>query len=163
MLGDTNAECKRREGRIVKHLYQYKFPIGSLWLAEENGTLTYVGFDEQDQRIRGYQYGNTPFLKEVAHQLEEYFNGQRKQFQLPLAPQGTDFQQKFGGSCKPSLWRNLSYKEIAHRIGNPKACRAVGQANNRVHIHYHPLSSCDRLAENCGYGGVWRSSSFYWS
>lgn len=156
MLGDTNAECKRREGRIVKHLYQYKFPIGSLWLAEENGTLTYVGFDEQDQRIRGYQYGNTPFLKEVAHQLEEYFAGQRKRFQLPLAPQGTDFQQK--------VWRELqaipygetrSYKEVARRIGNPKACRAVGLANNRNPISI--IIPCHRVighrGQLVGYGG----------
>ena len=125
-------------------------------MAEENGKLTNTRFNEQDTRLRGYQYGNTPFLKEVAHQLEEYFNGQRKQFQLPLAPQGTDFQQK--------VWRELqaipygetrSYKEIAHRIGNPKACRAVGQANNRNPISI--IIPCHRVighsGELVGYGG----------
>lgn len=140
----------------MKHFYRYNFPIGSLWLAEENGSLTYAGFDEQDQRLRGYRYGNTPFLQEVAHQLEEYFAGQRKRFQLPLAPQGTDFQQK--------VWRELqaipygetrSYKEIAHRIGNPKACRAVGLANNRNPISI--IIPCHRVighrGQLVGYGG----------
>jgi len=140
----------------VKCFYRYNFPIGPLWLAEKDGNLTYVGFDEQDERLRDHQYSNTPFLKEVAHQLEEYFAGQRKYFQLPLAPQGTDFQLK--------VWRELqaipygetrSYKEIACRIGNPKACRAVGSANNRNPISI--IIPCHRVighrGELVGYGG----------
>lgn len=67
----------------------------------------------------------------VIAQLGEYFAGQRREFDFPLAPLGTPFQQK--------VWKALlsipygetrSYKQLAVSIGNPKACRAVGLANN---------------------------------
>lgn len=68
-------------------------------------------------------------------QLDEYFSGRRKQFDLPLELHGTDFQMR--------VWKALlaipygetrSYKEIAEAIGNPKAVRAVGGANNKNKI-----------------------------
>jgi methylated-DNA-[protein]-cysteine S-methyltransferase len=71
-------------------------------------------------------------LKKAATQFVEYFGGKRKAFDLPLTLQGTDFQI--------SVWKALqsipagetrSYKDVAALIGNPKACRAVGMANNR--------------------------------
>lgn len=69
----------------------------------------------------------------LAHQqLVEYFAGQRQSFDLPLAPAGTPFQQQ----CWQQLQRipfgtTISYAELAQRVGNPKACRAVGAANGR--------------------------------
>jgi methylated-DNA-[protein]-cysteine S-methyltransferase len=71
-------------------------------------------------------------LRETARQLEEYFKGERREFDLPLRLDGTEFQRR--------AWRNLmeipygktrSYGEQAQRIGNPKASRAVGLANGR--------------------------------
>lgn len=71
-------------------------------------------------------------LRETARQLEEYFKGERREFDLPLRLDGTEFQRR--------AWRNLleipygktrSYGEQAERIGNPKASRAVGLANGR--------------------------------
>ena len=73
--------------------------------------------------------GESPLLHKVANQLNEYFRGERKNFDLPINPQGTDFQKK--------VWKALiqiphgattSYKEIASAIGAPKSCRAVGNA-----------------------------------
>jgi methylated-DNA-[protein]-cysteine S-methyltransferase len=69
-------------------------------------------------------------VKEAVRQLKEYFAGRRTEFDLPLAPDGTGFQK--------SVWRHLrdipygetiSYGELARRLGNPKASRAVGAAN----------------------------------
>jgi len=74
----------------------------------------------------------TPLLKRAGKQLMEYLAGERKEFDLPLALEGTEFQQ--------AVWKALlsipygqtrSYSQIAASIGNPKACRAVGMANNR--------------------------------
>lgn len=71
-----------------------------------------------------------PLLKEAAQQLREYFRGERKEFQLPLQLNGTPFQK--------AVWKALlqipygetkSYQDIAESIGNPKAVRAIGQAN----------------------------------
>jgi methylated-DNA-[protein]-cysteine S-methyltransferase len=74
----------------------------------------------------------TAILNSTIRQLEEYFAGQRKAFDLPLAPDGTEFQRK--------VWQALltipygetrSYRDIAEIIGCPKGYRAVGMANNR--------------------------------
>lgn len=73
-----------------------------------------------------------PVLAEAARQLHEYFDGTRRDFDLPLAPEGTEFQQK--------VWRALreipfgetrSYGELARMIRQPTASRAVGLANGR--------------------------------
>ncbi|HOJ79339.1 MAG TPA: methylated-DNA--[protein]-cysteine S-methyltransferase [Clostridiales bacterium] len=77
----------------------------------------------------------TPLIKEAARQLYEYLDGNRKVFDIPLELEGTPFQK--------AVWQALleipygetrSYGEIAERIGNPKAARAVGMANNRNHV-----------------------------
>jgi methylated-DNA-[protein]-cysteine S-methyltransferase len=73
-----------------------------------------------------------PHLKDAYRQLTEYFRGERMTFSLPLNPKGTDFQR--------DVWRRLAeipfgttitYKELATRLGNPRAARAVGGANDR--------------------------------
>lgn len=73
-----------------------------------------------------------PLLLRAREQLEEYFAGSRRSFDLPLSPKGTEFQL--------SVWRALldipygetrTYGQIAHAIGSPKAARAVGMANNK--------------------------------
>ena len=64
-------------------------------------------------------------------QLEEYFAGKRQVFDLPLDMQGTDFQKKVWQSlCDIPYGETRSYKQIAEQIGSPKACRAIGNANN---------------------------------
>ncbi len=101
--------------------------------------------------------GNTPASKNLIHELEiqisEYFKGNLKKFDLPLKPEGTDFQKK--------IWKELlnipygrvsTYTEIAYKTGNPKAVRAVGNA-----CKYNPISiiiPCHRvLRKNGGLGG----------
>lgn len=94
--------------------------------------------------------------KEAVHQLQEYFAGERTVFDLPLAPSGTDFQRSvWDALCEIPYGETRSYKEIAEAIGNPKACRAVGMANNR-----NPISiviPCHRViganGDLVGYGG----------
>lgn len=106
-------------------------PIGRLWLLQEDAAIVRLtGTEPADLAL--YLPEKTPLLAEAERQLTEYFTGQRKAFDLPLAPVGTPFQR--------SVWQALreipygetrTYKEIAEAIGRPKAFRAVGQANNR--------------------------------
>ena len=106
-------------------------PIGRLWLLQEDAAIVCLtGTEPADLSL--YLSEKTPLLAEAERQLTEYFTGQRKAFDLPLAPVGTPFQR--------SVWQALreipygetrTYKEIAEAIGRPKAFRAVGQANNR--------------------------------
>jgi len=76
--------------------------------------------------------GETQLLKKANQQLQEYLIGKRKIFDLPLAPRGTEFQQKVWSSLQEIPYgKTNSYKDIAKNIGNIKACRAVGMANNK--------------------------------
>ncbi len=71
-------------------------------------------------------------LAEAKRQLAEYFAGERREFDLPLGPRGTEFQQRVWAElCRIPFGQTISYGELAARIGQPKASQAVGQANRR--------------------------------
>ncbi len=73
---------------------------------------------------------NKEMCKEVIVQLDEYFNKKRKEFQLPLSIEGTEFRKKVWKALKQIPYGEVrNYSQIAEAIGNPKAVRAVGQAN----------------------------------
>jgi methylated-DNA-[protein]-cysteine S-methyltransferase len=76
--------------------------------------------------------GPNATLDRARVQLEEYFSGNRKQFDLPLAPQGTPFQQEVWHTLATIPYgETISYAQLAQRIGKPTAMRAVGAANGR--------------------------------
>lgn len=105
-------------------------PLGQMALAEEDGALIRLYLPgEGTPRMMPHE---TPLLREGREQILAYLRGERKTFELPLAPRGTPFQ------C--AVWEELrripygttcTYGELAARIGNPRAVRAVGQANHR--------------------------------
>ena len=104
----------------------------------------------------GAQMRTTPLLRRAAAQLDEYFSGRRKQFELPLSLHGTAFQLAcWNALCDIPYGETRSYADIARQIGRPAACRAVGRANGR-----NPLSifvPCHRVigasGQLTGYGG----------
>ena len=115
----------------MKKVFYYETSIGKLGIAEEYGFITNLYFMNMKQPLSAKVY-ETDILKEAYVQLEEYFRGERTEFDLPLNPSGTDFQQ--------TVWSELlnipygetrTYKDIAVAIGNENATRAVGNANNK--------------------------------
>ena len=95
-------------------------------------------------------------LKKAAKQLTEYFAGKRREFDLPLDFTGTGFQKKVWAALLTIPYgETRSYGEIAKQIGNPKACRAVGMANNRNPIAI--ICPCHRVigadGSLVGFGG----------
>lgn len=115
----------------MKNVFYYRTEIGEIGIAEQDATITNIFFGK-DQIPKNSEVNETPIIKETAKQLNEYFAGKRKDFDLPLAPEGTEFQL--------AAWKALitiphgetrSYKQMAEQIGRPKACRAIGMANNR--------------------------------
>ena len=109
-------------------------PFGSLRVAGTARGLTIVGFTEGDPTPRQEQDrqedGGLP--EEAKRQLLEYFAGRRRCFTLPVAPQGTAFQQRVWGELqKIPCGTTTTYREIARQIGQPTAMRAVGSANGR--------------------------------
>ena len=115
----------------MKKIYFYATPMGKMGIAEADGAITDLYFSD-GSLPEGAVVQETELLKKAAAQLNEYFDGQRKGFELPLAAQGTAFQQAVWQALQSIPYgETRSYKEIAEQIGRPKACRAVGMANNR--------------------------------
>lgn len=109
-------------------------PIGELLLAGEDGALCLIGFPEGKMRRdpeANWIYNEAPFEKPIA-QLNEYFSGERQEFDLPLKLNGTVFQLEVLEELRRIPYgETTSYGDIAQRIGRPKAVRAVGAANGR--------------------------------
>lgn len=109
-------------------------PIGALLIAERAGALVHVGFaEERHPHVRhGTWQQNSQRLRPVRDQLEAYFSGERRGFDLDLDAIGTEFQRKVWTELRRIPYAStISYAELARRIENPKAMRAVGLANGR--------------------------------
>lgn len=118
----------------MKHWCRMASPIGDLILIEENDALLEIGFTSGKRPADEPQDAteNPAPFSIVIRQLEEYFSGRRREFDLALAPQGTAFQQRvWQALANIPFGTAVSYSEIAHAIGNPNAVRAVGLANGR--------------------------------
>ena len=111
-------------------------PIGELRLVENDGAVTaieFTPFRDQDGRPRGARDDDQPVLVETARQLRAYFARDLKEFDLPLAPVGSAFQQRVWQQlCEIGYGETASYGQVAHRLGMTNAAsRAVGLANGR--------------------------------
>jgi methylated-DNA-[protein]-cysteine S-methyltransferase len=109
-------------------------PIGQLLLAGSADALQVIGFPHGDKARRadiGWERYGEPF-KKTARQLNEYFSGDRQEFELDLAPEGTKFQVEVLEALRGIPYgETRTYRDIAVAVGRPKAVRAVGNANGR--------------------------------
>ena len=109
-------------------------PIGQLLLAGSADALQVIGFPHGDKARRadfGWERYDEPF-KKTARQLNEYFAGERREFELELAPEGTKFQVEVLEALRGIPYgETRTYRDIAVAVGRPKAVRAVGNANGR--------------------------------
>jgi len=101
-------------------------PFGELLVAKEGEAVVEIRFRPGD--VDGVRDDGA--IADVAAQLREYFRGERRAFDLPLAPRGTEFQQLVWATLQRIPYgETRSYAEIAREIGRPAAVRAVGAAN----------------------------------
>ncbi len=108
-------------------IFAYEFETGKLWIEAENNSLVRISFNELKGEIK-----ETEFIKLVKKQLDEYFQGRRKIFDIPLNPKGTEFQMRvWKALLKIPYGKTVTYKKLAGIIGSEKAYRAVGMANNK--------------------------------
>ena len=115
--------------------YQYmKSPVGKLLVAGNNKGLHLIRFPKGKKRSlpEHHWVENQKPLQEVVRQLEAYFAGKLKAFSLDICLNVTPFQKKVLTALRRVPYgETISYGELAKNIGNPKASRAVGQANSR--------------------------------
>ncbi len=140
-------------------------PIGFVEIMGSKGCLVGIHLCASDQQPRKSHVfrQDIDLMKETRYQLESYFSGELTSFDLPIDPNGTPFQIR--------VWRSLleipygetwSYGELARRVGNSKAARAVGLANNRnpisIVIPCHRVIGSDGTLK--GYGGGVEKKSY---
>jgi methylated-DNA-[protein]-cysteine S-methyltransferase len=125
-------------------------PLGWIVLKANDAHLTCCGWAGKP----GEQEGNapSPLLEEARRQLEEYFRGERKAFDLPLQQSGTGFQQTVWNELKKIPYgERITYAELAKRAGNPKAFRAAGSANGKNKLFI--IVPCHRVIQSGGKAG----------
>ena len=106
-------------------------PLGKISVIEADSTITRLLLPGTTLP-NGIKQQETPLLLQAATQIEEYFQGKRKTFKLPLKLKGTEFQKLVWDALLTIPYgETRSYSEIACQIGRPKASRAVGMANHR--------------------------------
>jgi methylated-DNA-[protein]-cysteine S-methyltransferase len=140
---------------IPRSLFFYQTDIGEIGIAENGQAITNIYF-QGESVPKDMVLNETNLIKEAAKQLNSYFAGELRTFELPLAPEGTEFMRSvWKALCEIPYGKTFSYKDIAQNIGNPKAVRAVGNANNRNPIPI--IIPCHRVIGSngklVGYGG----------
>lgn len=115
----------------MKNVFFYDTIIGKLAIVDNEKEITNIEIAE-DEYDEDYNICETELIKNASIQLHEYFDGKRREFNLPLRPDGTDFQNKvWRVLCEIPYGETRSYKQIAERVGKPNGSRAVGGANNK--------------------------------
>lgn len=119
----------------MENYFIYNTVIGDLRVESNGKEITKIAFHSDDSINLTT---NNKILKKdrvidlACRELDEYFKGERKEFSFPMLPQGTEFQKKVWNALREIPYgEKRTYKDIAIVIGNEKACRAVGLANNK--------------------------------
>lgn len=118
-----------------KKAFYIETEIGDLTITEKAGAINGLYFGRKELQ-EGYAMEKSELIDKCIIQLREYFEGRRKEFDLPLLMEGTEFQKKVWEALKTIPYgETRSYKDIAEQVESPKAFRAVGGAN-----HNNPVS-----------------------
>lgn len=106
----------------------YLFPFGQLKIGYEGNAITFLTRTEEPVR----KEGRTELTDLVFRQVSEYLESRRREFDFPYRLQGTEFQRRVWWALRDIPYgETRTYGEVAAAVGNPKAARAVGMANNR--------------------------------
>ena len=139
-------------------IYFKETPVGRIGIGEKNGAIVKTVFEHNTEKV-GAEFcdfdendvdAEVPeIVAEAFKQLDEYFKGERTEFQLPLAPEGTTFMKRvWAALCDIPYGTTSTYKDIAIAVGCPKGYRAVGMANNKNPIGI--IIPCHRVIGSSG-------------
>ena len=142
---------------MTNHTAYYSSPLGQIKIECSDEHVQAVLFMDKEA-FAGKD--DCPLLQQCIQQLDEYFSGQRKTFDLPLKQPGTDFQQKVWSLLlKIQYGKTISYNDLSKQYGDVKAIRAVASANGKNDLAI--IVPCHRVIGSnqslTGYaGGLWR-------
>jgi len=129
--------------------FTYQTDFGPVTIMDDGkGKITHLFFSGNvtDIPVRTFE---SDIIKKTWQELEEYFSGSRRVFDIPMNPQGTEFQLKVWNElCKVPYGETVTYKDLAVRIGRPKGARAIGMAMNRNPISI--IAPCHRVIGSDG-------------
>lgn len=132
-------------------------PLGNLLIEGDENGLTSLSIISDEKKIT---HTNQKTLEDAIIQLQEYFEGKRKQFTIRLNPQGTNFQKKVWQKLlEIPFGTTINYQQLSNQLGDSKATRAVANANSKnplwIIIPCHRVIGSD--GSLTGYaGGLWR-------
>ncbi len=135
----------------------YQTPVGIAQITEEDGYISRIHILDEEHETTPAE---TPLLKEVTRQFEEYFAGTRQTFDLPINQPGTDFQQQVWQELlKIDYGKTITYNQQSIQMNNPLAIRAIAAANGKNNLWV--VVPCHRVIGSngslTGYaGGLWR-------
>ncbi|HEX6192896.1 MAG TPA: methylated-DNA--[protein]-cysteine S-methyltransferase [Chitinophagaceae bacterium] len=138
----------------------YHSPVGQLKITGTEHYIIEVAFEDRSKKAEGTKKNIPPMIINCVEQLIQYFNGQRRQFELPLHQEGSPFQQEVWALLAAIPYgKTISYLELARKTGDAKASRAVASASGKNNIAI--VIPCHRVIgsnkELVGYGGgLWR-------
>lgn len=138
----------------------YHSPIGLLKISGTDDYITEISFEDKVQRSDSRKRNLSPMLITAIEQLIQYFNGERRNFELPINQPGTEFQKGVWSELMAIPYaKTISYLDLARRTGDSKATRAVANANGKNNVAI--VVPCHRVIgankELVGYGGgLWR-------
>ncbi|WP_428265900.1 methylated-DNA--[protein]-cysteine S-methyltransferase [Haliangium sp.] len=138
---------------------EFPSPVGRLRLVGDEAGLRHIAFEHERHPLAhdpAWVRAPAGFFEPVRAQLDEYFAGARQRFELALCPHGTPFQRRVWDALTEIPYGvTISYGELAGRLGQPKAVRAVGAANGRnplpIVIPCHRVIGAD--GSLTGFGG----------
>lgn len=150
------------DNKISEAVYTtyYHSPVGLLKISGTDNYISEVTFYDKAQRPAGRKKAMPPMLIVCVEQLIQYFQGERRIFELPIHQQGTIFQQSVWNELMAiPFGKTISYLELARKTGDTKAVRAVANANGKNNVAI--IVPCHRVIgstrELVGYaGGLWR-------
>jgi AraC family transcriptional regulator, regulatory protein of adaptative response / methylated-DNA-[protein]-cysteine methyltransferase len=146
----------------MRYITQIETPVGMMVAAATESGICILEFSDKKRIKTGNEYneaGNV-HLNKLKKELREYFSGKRKEFTVPLDPEGTPFQkQVWQALCTIPFGSTVSYYSLAETLGNPLSVRAVANANARNPVSV--IIPCHRVIGGkgnlTGYaGGLWR-------
>lgn len=131
----------------------YQAPFGKIRVIADESGVKRIELFEEDWENFLKEHPNieedSELCEEAIRQIDEYFNGKRKEFDLPLSIEGTEFRKKVWNALTTIPYGEIrSYADVAEMIGNPKAVRAVGQANRNNQLPI--IIPCHRVIGKSG-------------